>query len=285
MGRPSFIGVGVQKCASTWIHRVLEDHPQVSVSQPKELDFFSYHFHFGFQWYEKHFDILKISGENSPSYFCDFRVPERVISYSPDVKIVICLRDPVERIISHHAHEVRLGHVDSGVSYTDALRNNPMYLEQSMYAKYLSRWLDLFPANQLLVVFQEQIKDSPESVACKLYEFLGVATDFKSDFIHKRANASQVPKSTIIPSFFKSAATIFRRIGLGKTVDIIRKSAWAGQVKNKNMRDIRITLPSMTGDELDIIDKELKDDLVKLGSMLDVDLRIWASWRRMLDTQ
>ncbi len=54
--RPDFIGIGAQKCASTWVYKILQDHPQVGVSTPKELDFFSYYFNYGYQWYLNLFD-------------------------------------------------------------------------------------------------------------------------------------------------------------------------------------------------------------------------------------
>ena len=53
--RPSVIGIGAQKCASSWVHSVLGAHPQIAVSEPKEVDFFSYHFDRGYRWYEGHF--------------------------------------------------------------------------------------------------------------------------------------------------------------------------------------------------------------------------------------
>jgi len=55
MRMPTFIGIGAQKCASTWLYEILRDHPQVVLSEPKELDFFSYRYHYGQQWYGRHF--------------------------------------------------------------------------------------------------------------------------------------------------------------------------------------------------------------------------------------
>ena len=49
------IGIGAQKCASSWVHAALGVHPQIGVSEPKEVDFFSYYYDRGYQWYETHF--------------------------------------------------------------------------------------------------------------------------------------------------------------------------------------------------------------------------------------
>ena len=82
--QPNFLGLGAQKCASSWIHKILEDHPDVFVSQPKELDFFTNYFNRGYTWYERHFNgagSAKAIGEVSPSYFCDPLAPERIRRY------------------------------------------------------------------------------------------------------------------------------------------------------------------------------------------------------------
>ena len=59
VSKPSYIGIGAQKCASTWLHRILAEHPDVSVPEVKELDFFSYRYDHGYQWYERCFQNIK----------------------------------------------------------------------------------------------------------------------------------------------------------------------------------------------------------------------------------
>ena len=80
MAKPNFVGIGAQKCASTWIYQILSDHPDVSLSTKKEIDFFSYRYHHGSLWYEKHFPDkpgATATGEVSPSYFHEPAVPSR----------------------------------------------------------------------------------------------------------------------------------------------------------------------------------------------------------------
>ena len=65
MVKPTFLGIGAQKCASSWIRNVLHDHPEVFVSHPREVDFFSYHYNRGYTWYERHFEAatkLRLKG-------------------------------------------------------------------------------------------------------------------------------------------------------------------------------------------------------------------------------
>jgi len=189
---PTFLGIGAQKCASTWIYDILRDHPQVFVSDRKEIDFFSYGYDRGFQWYCNHFCTSHTTdavGEISPSYFHEFSVPERVKRHIPDPKIIVSLRDPVERAISNHQHEVRVGHfIGKDLSFEAGLENNPMYLEQGLYAKHLARWFHYFSADKILVVFLEEIKENRVDVARRIYNFLNVNTDFNSEAFDRQSN-------------------------------------------------------------------------------------------------
>jgi len=279
MFRPLFIGIGVQKCASTWIHRILEDHPQVFVSKPKEINFFSYHYHFGFEWYEKHFSAAA-SGENSPSYFCDSRVPERVFQYDSKMKVIVCLRDPVARIVSHHAHEVRLGHVDEKMPFAQALQNNLMYVEQSLYAKHLGVWLSVFPKEQVLILLQEDIQREPGKIAREVYQFLNVHKEFQSSFLEKKANPSQTPKSEKLEGLFKALANIFRLLGLNNLVKRIKSMPWVNELRQKNMENIHHLLPALTELDIEGLDADFKQDLVNLQKLTDLDFSVWSTWQR-----
>ena len=107
-----FVGIGAQKCATSWIYNALKEHPDVYVSDPKELDFFSCHYNLGFFWYDQHFrdaGNAGVAGEISPSYLCDLSAPERAFEYNSRLKVIVVLREPVERAYSNHLHEVRSG--------------------------------------------------------------------------------------------------------------------------------------------------------------------------------
>ena len=154
MVKPTFLGIGAQKCASSWIRNVLHDHPEVFVSHPREVDFFSYHYNRGYTWYERHFDhagTAKAIGEISPSYFCDPLAPAWVREYKRDVKLILTLRDPIARAFSNHLHEIRMGHFrGADLRFEAGLESNPMYLFQSRYGTHLANWLREFPKDRVL---------------------------------------------------------------------------------------------------------------------------------------
>jgi hypothetical protein len=198
VARPTYVGIGAQKCASTWLHAILAEHPEVDVPQTKELDFFSHHYDRGYQWYERRFGRVadaKQRGEISPSYFCEPGVPERVARYLPDARILLMLRDPVERALSNHRHEVRVGHLQGDLSFETGLANNPMYVEQGLYARHLRNWLRLFDADRILVVFQEEVLANPGSVAATVYRFLEVDDGFVPASLRVARNPSYANRS------------------------------------------------------------------------------------------
>src|SRR5690606_3039954 len=104
--RVDFLGLGVQKAATTWLFRMLAAHPDIFMAraQDKDLRFFSAYYDRGLVWYERHFAAAgpRRCGEFSTSYFYSKDAPERVFRYHPGIRLLLSLRDPVERLISHH---------------------------------------------------------------------------------------------------------------------------------------------------------------------------------------
>ena len=178
---PTFIGIGAQKCATTWLYDLLQLHPSVGLSAAKEIHFFSQFYEYGFQWYHSHFNRDQdknenlIYGEFSTSYFSNLAAPERIKQAYPDCKLILMLRNPVDRLISNHKHEIRIGHyTGKDLSYESGIKNNPIYIEQGLYATHLKRWLEFFDQDQIHIVIFDDVKSIPEVVEQALYDFLGL---------------------------------------------------------------------------------------------------------------
>ena len=107
---PNLIVIGAQKCGTSVLHYYLSLHPEVSMSKPKELNFFIEERNWprGVDWYTAHFDAeARVRGEASPNYtaFPQHQgVPERMASVVPDAKLIYMVRDPLERIAAHWVH-------------------------------------------------------------------------------------------------------------------------------------------------------------------------------------
>ncbi|MES9886993.1 MAG: sulfotransferase domain-containing protein [Candidatus Sedimenticola sp. 6PFRAG1] len=283
--KPNLIGIGVQKCASTWVYRIIEDHPQVGVSDPKELDFFTCRYHYGFQWYLKHFQGFsdkQVRAEISPSYFTDPLAPARVAEFNPEVKIIVTLRDPVKRAFSNHLHEIRLGHFcGTDLTFEYGMKNNPMYLEQSRYAKYLEHWLEYFSEDRVLVLLQEEIQHDPITQSKRLYGFLGIDTTHQSSFLCRRANESYGEKVVGVEKSLKSLARIGRKLGMTAVVDHLRKNGLVHNIRASNRVHLSSDIPPMLPGTESLLISELANDIERLSKLLKRDNLPWASWDKL----
>ena len=286
MVQPNFIGLGAQKCASSWIHMVLEDHPEVFVSQPKELDFFTHHFNRGYSWYEHFFvaaGTAQAIGEVSPSYFCDPLAPQRVHQYNPEIKLILALRDPVRRAFSNHLHEIRKGHFfGADLRFEAGLASNPMYLFQSRYGAHLDQWLKVFPQDQLLVVFQEEVQSDPSREARRIYEFLGVDADHQSAHLFDRVHESVGARHPALFRAWRSIGDLGRRWGFGTLVEALKRIWPIAAIMAANRRDLRAEIPKMRAETEQALQQELAADLVHLARLLGRDDLPWPSWQAVV---
>ena len=136
---PDFIIVGAQKCGTTTIIKSLEKHPKIAVTNYTykdkaygEVHFFnkSHMFLNGINWYKSLFNKNKVSGEKTPCYMTKKSTMARIKKNLPNVKIIICLRDPIKRIISH------LNMVNTFTGNNRELKdiiNNPEFINRGKY--------------------------------------------------------------------------------------------------------------------------------------------------------
>ena len=281
--KPTFIGLGGQKCASSWLYTVFNDHPDAFVSTPKELNFFSAVYDRGHQWYERHFVAgagRAAVGEISPSYLPDRDAPSRAHEFNPEFRILVALRDPVERAYSNHLHDIRLGYYQgTDLSFEAGLANNSMYLEQSRYAKHLRAWLEYFPRERMLIVLQEEIALDPVAQARRIYEFLNITGDHKSDFTSRRANESYIPKSRGREQFVRAAGAVTRNLGLGWLDRGLRKTGVISALHRQNRMDIRKVVPAMATETRHRLYDLLATDSLELAVLLGRDALPWRTWQ------
>lgn len=282
--KPTFIGLGAQKSASSWLYTVFRDHPDAFVSTPKEINFFSSCYERGFQWYERHFATAgrcAAIGEISPSYLPDWDAPARARAYHPKLRILVTLRDPVERAYSNHLHDIRLGYYENDdLTFEGALANNPMYLEQSLYAKHVDRWLEFFPKERMLIVLQEDIRANPQAQARRVYEFLGIGTEHVSDFVGRRANESYLPKSRGRERLIRSAGAFTRRIGLGRLDRLLRRTGLVSAIQRKNRLEIRDVVPPLRDETRERLHELFADDTLRLAAIMGRESLPWKTWER-----
>jgi len=195
---PEFLGLGTQKGGTTTLQRLLEQHPQVYLPLSKELQYFTLHYSQGEAWYRQQFKAAapeQSSGEITPYYLFHPMAPQRIKALLPAVKLIVLLRDPVERTLSQLAHSRRLGL--EPLELEQALAAEPMrlrgaevalaspdgrhkshqehsYVARSRYEKQLHEYLKYFPAEQLFIRRSEDLFNQPKRVWQELLRFLNL---------------------------------------------------------------------------------------------------------------
>ena len=282
--KPTFIGLGAQKAASSWIYSVLKDHPQVCVSDPKELDFFSKFYEFGFQWYEGFFDdcgACVAAGEVSPSYLDSADAPLRAHSYNPDFRIIVSLRDPIERAFSNHLHEIREKRLTGGdTDFEAGLANNPMYIERGRYATHLQRWFDRFDRRQILVLFQEEIVRAPQEHASAIYRHLGLEDGYRTPFAEAQVNRSHVARSQAREAMVRGVGSAMRWLGGPHMVERVKQIGPVRKFRMANRVDVRDIVPPMAPETRAWMQKEFAEEVLLLARMLNRDSLPWKTWDR-----
>ena len=182
---PNLIVIGAQKCGTSVLHYYLSLHPEVSMSKPKELNFFIEERNWprGIDWYKSQFDAdARVRGEASPNYtaFPQHQgVPERMASVVPDAKLIYMVRDPLERIAAHWVHNYAKRR-EKGTLAETLVHPNTSYVTRSKYAMQLERFLEHYPKEQVLVFQQSELRHKRMETLRQVFEFIGVDADVRA---------------------------------------------------------------------------------------------------------
>ena len=195
---PNFICVGTQKAGTTTLCHLLEHHPDVFISQPRETGFFhdEERFSLGLVNYEvKYFNGWngqKAVGEKTPEYLLHPLAPRRIRELlGPNIRILITLRSPAKRAFSHHRHN--FSNRTETLGFREALEAEPRrirgsfsdellygYVARGRYAAQVQRYLDVFDSeNVLILLFEDDIVGQQDALSERIYRFLGVDPSFR----------------------------------------------------------------------------------------------------------
>lgn len=272
------IAIGAQKCASSWLHAVLATATGVTAATEKEIDFFSYHFDRGYDWYAAQFAGDGQRFECSPSYFHDPRAPQRVFDFAPDARIIALLRDPVDRAYSNHLHEVVKGHIGQ-ISFAEGLENNPSYLEQCRYSKHLSAWKALF-GDQLLCLITEDVVTKPEAAMDAIMRHLNLKNPPTTSILQERRNQSDIAKHPILRQVLRKGGDTLRHFGMEEQLIKLKNLSPIRQMLKGNSVSLNGVVAPPTPEDVDFIIQNLSEDLSQLAPLLGRKSLPWASWEK-----
>lgn len=270
----NFIGVGAQRCGTSWLYACLYEHPQIC-APIKEIHFFSRdRYTKGKEWYESHFKECgdgKVKGEYSTSYLYTDGTAERIKESYPLAKIIVVLRNPISRAVSHYGNAIKGGEIPESMSFENFFKREKSVLEQGRYAEQLERYFKLFDRSQTLVLIYEDGVKNPEAYIKKIYEFLGVDTSLVPSMLHTIVNVSRVPRNIVFDRFMHRSSEFLRRIGLDRFVHAIRQIGIPDLIRKFNTKPKK--KEKLSFDRAPLV-AYFKDDVTELSKMLGRDLNL-----------
>ena len=262
---PNFIGIGAQRAGTTWIYNCLKEHPEVFVSEKKELHYFYLHFDKGLQWYCEHFENSEkfiAVGEITPNYMYHEIAVQRIIETIPEVKIFCVLRNPIERAISafqllHKRYE--------GLTFEQVIEDETKIIDDSKYTNHLNYIERLVPEKNLKVMFYDDLKENPKQFISDLYSYLGVDNSYIPKSVTKNYNKIIYPK-------LQEALYKFK---LHWLINIVKKSPLDKIIRGYKSRNNPVKNSIVTKKDLDFLKKEFDEEINELSRRYHRDLSSW----------
>ena len=273
---------GAPKAGTSFLYQKLQGHPELFFPKIKEVNFFSIEDLNTHNSYYKDYRIEKKStylnfykkGQNykylidsSVSYFAFPKVPKRIKAFNPDAKFIFILRNPIQRAFSHYKMDKRMGY--ASLPFLDYLDNHKypehyrQYVENSLYARNISNYINIFGKNQICVLILENI----EKDIIKLYEFLNISGEMLSFDSSDKVNANKKPKNIISKTLQKN-----RRLTSQLKMIIPRSivNKFNGLLYKEEEKE------EMTVKERSILNDLLKEDRQNLEQLLKLDIHtLW----------
>lgn len=200
-GLPNFLVLGAQKSGTTWLFEQLRHHPRIFASAPKELHYFSSLERYGAGWSEYRWRFRRVrrlrphhlvAGEATPNYLWASEhgaelwsapwdetawrhgIPDRIAeSLGTDLRLIVMLRDPVDRAISAFYHHLAMDRIDRDLPFLENARRFGI-VTMGFYAAHLERFLERFDARNFLILVQEEVAARPREALAATQRHLGV---------------------------------------------------------------------------------------------------------------
>jgi hypothetical protein len=248
---PDFLYVGTSKAGSTWLFNALAVHRDVHLASSKGLYYFDQHFDRGLDWYLGQFEGAPAdapAGEISHSYLSSPEAPERIAELNPRMKLLVCLREPVDRAFSDYLDLIKNQRYDG--PFESALEKFPGLLDRGRYATHLNRYLEHFPREQMLVQLFDELKADPQRYADEVYDFLGVRRWELPPTELKSRMPAGTPRSPMLARSAKAASLAAKRVGLTGVRSRVKRSVRVRQALYRPYADDRPTIDPSTAERL-----------------------------------
>lgn len=222
-----FCFIGPDKTGSSWLYELLRSQEGVVLPRSKELFYFDRFFSRGRRWYDANYTVMngdhaRCYGEICHDYILSREALERLYAYRPDARIIIGIRDPVERALSHYKFLARSGIAIGPID--KALEKAPEIVDNSRYSLLLPRVESLFKNASIIFLSHENLHRHPDDTATYICDSLGIERSFSFDPATRVLEASSA-RNRLLSYAVKKGAWGARRLRMQSAVGTIKRSA------------------------------------------------------------
>lgn len=275
---PNFLHIGPSKSGSTWLHEVLIGHPEVYLTQAKDLYFFNRYYDRGPGWYRSQFRSAqrehKIIGEVCPDYLSCAEAPERVHAcLGPDIRLMVTLREPIARAFSSYLYLAK--HGQAAATFRDTTKTSPELLEEGRYATHLRRYLRYYGRDCLYIGLFDDLQADPQAFLDGVTGWLGIGRQALSP----EQLEAQLPASRArwlpLAVLAKQGANWARRHDGAALVGSLKRSA---VVQRMLYQPLGADRPEMAPDDVAFMHEHLDAEIAALDREFGLDLRRRWGW-------
>ena len=244
MRAPNFLHLGPGKSGSTWMHEVLVLHPDVYLTEAKDLYYFSRYFDQGSQWYLDHFKSAtheSVVGEVCPDYLAEPMAAQRIHdTLGPDVRLMVSLRDPVERAFSSYLYAAK--HGLAGPTFRQTATVKPELIDEGRYGTQLRTFTRLFPAEQIHVALFDNLVASPQDYLDGVTDWLRVARQATTPAMLEATLPASKARFLPIARATKAGASWMRRHDGAALIGQVKRSPIVQRALYRPLGDQRPTI-------------------------------------------
>lgn len=249
---PDFIIIGASRSGTTSLYEYLNQHPSIIRGVGKEIHYFDKNFDRGIKWYKSFFPTKRkkskledkqngkcLTGESTPRYLYHHHAPKRVLQLLPNVKLIVVLRNPIDRAYSRYEQQAAVGLEE--LSFEDAIEQEEnritddmkkmekdenfysvyfyrkAYKTMGIYVNQLRRWFEYFPREQFLILKSEDLRSNPAQVYNQTIEFLGLPKheldSFKAYRMRKYPTLSEKTRDKLSNFFRQYNEQLYQLLG------------------------------------------------------------------------
>ncbi len=290
---PNFLIIGAAKAGTTALHKYLQQHPQIYMTPTKETNFFAFEgekldYQGPGDKALKDFSITELSkyqaeftgvtdelaiGEACPSYLYFPQAATRINNYIPDARLIVILRNPVERAYANFLHTVR----DDREPHSDfalALQDEPTriannwewfwhYVRVGYYGAQLKRYYEMFAPSQIEVYLYEDLKENPVALLQNIFRFIEVDDTFVPNMA-LRPNKSGMPKNKLFHQLLTKPNPL-------KT---LLKPLFPAKIRQK-IQHQNLNTPQIDPEVRQQLIELYRADILECQDLIDRDLSAW----------